>query len=103
MNSPRSAASGSAASCARAHSGESSKIMRARLAAQPFQRGSGPQAIEHFGEEAHRLDQPAGRILAERKRVVAADGDPLGTEEIEQKAERALLVDQRVDVDAPQV
>ena len=53
--------------------------------------------------ESARIDQLSRASLAERKGIVAAEGDPIGAHQVHEVAQHQRIVHERVDVDPPQV
>ena len=53
--------------------------------------------------ESARIDQLSRASLAERERIVAAEGDPIGAHQVHEVAQHPRIVHERVDVDPPQV
>src|SRR5260221_14793756 len=103
MNSARKGASGSATSCARAQSAESSKVIGARIAPEPLQRSAGAQAIEDGGRQAHRLDQRARPLFTKREGIIASYRDPFVPEGGQHELQRPARVNQGIDVDGIEI
>src|SRR3546814_4277729 len=67
---------------------------------QPLQRGAVEQPRLAGLVQVHRVDAGAGRLLAERERIVGAEHHALGAAGVEQVLQRARIRDPRIQVQA---